>query len=129
MLAQIMNVPQKTVRAKPTDGLGVLDAGKGDEDQFGASYLEMDLMFYALYDAIMDNGSDIDTAYESMKIEDEITQSVFVSLTSRMRSTVFKRNIPHNTPHPIEDRYEMIDTVDKTLAPHLSREVTKKFSP
>jgi NAD+ synthase len=41
-------VPERTWRAKPTDGLGI---GEGDEAQIGASYLEWDLAVLSLMEA------------------------------------------------------------------------------
>lgn len=44
-LARLNGVPESTVQATPTDGLGI-DAG--DEAQLGCSYLEWDLMIFGL---------------------------------------------------------------------------------
>lgn len=95
-LARLNGVPEKTVRANPTDGLGI-DAG--DEAQLGCSYLEWDLMTYALH-----RGDDI--PFE----DDRVLQAVM----KRMRSTWFKRRNPLRVAHPAFDRYELLDAIDRT---------------
>jgi nicotinamide-nucleotide amidase len=94
-LAQLNGVPESTVRATPTDGLGI---AAGDEAQLGCSYLEWDLMVYAL-----GNGLDIPAG------EDRVRSAVM----SRMQATWFKRRNPLRVPHPLEDRYAMIDEIDR----------------
>ena len=94
-LARLNAVPEATVRAKPTDGLGI-DAG--DEAQLGCSYLEWDLMTYALH-------KDLEVPSE----DDRVLQSVL----NRMGATWFKRRNPLRLNHPAMDRYEFLDAIDR----------------
>ena len=45
MLAKMLDVPQATVEAVPTDGLGISNS---DADQLGMSYLEFDIALFEL---------------------------------------------------------------------------------
>ena len=110
MLAKMVGVPEKTYRAIPTDGLGI---SAGDEAQLGATYLELDLMFFAMSDAISVVGNDLDQVKDYLKIDPD-TEFVFDALKSRMKSTIFKRNAPYKMDHALEDRYGLIDAADKT---------------
>jgi nicotinamide-nucleotide amidase len=94
-LARLNDVPESTVRAKPTDGLGI-DAG--DEAQLGCSYLEWDLMVFALQ-----AGTDIP----------EEDARVRHAVMSRMGATWYKRRNPIKVPHPLADRYGMVDAIDR----------------
>ena len=94
-LAQLNGVPDSTVRAFPTDGLGI-DAG--DEAQLGCSYLEWDLMVYALA-----NGLDIPSSEERVQS----------AVMRRMQATWFKRRNPILVPHPLGTRFAMIDAIDR----------------
>lgn len=94
-LARLNGVPERTVRAKPTDGLGI-DAG--DEAQLGCSYLEWDLMVFALSRGI------------AIPWEDE---RVGNAVMSRMGSTWYKRRNPIRVAHPLEDRYGMLEAIDR----------------
>jgi nicotinamide-nucleotide amidase len=94
-LARLNGVPESTVRAKPTDGLGI-DAG--DEAQLGCSYLEWDLMVFALHRAV------------TVPADDErVRRAVMV----RMGATWYKRRNPIRVAHPLMDRYEMLDEIDR----------------
>jgi NAD+ synthetase len=94
-LARLNGVPENTVRATPTDGLGI---AAGDEAQLGCSYLEWDLMVYALA-----NGHDIPAAEERVRS----------AVITRMQATWFKRRNPLKVNHPLEDRYAMVDAIDR----------------
>jgi NAD+ synthetase len=94
-LAQLNGVPEGTVRATPTDGLGI---AAGDEAQLGCSYLEWDLMVYALAIGLEAPAED---------------QRVRSAVMSRMNATWFKRRNPLKVPHLHEDRYAMIDGIDR----------------
>ena len=95
-LARLNGVPESTVRATPTDGLGI-DAG--DEAQLGCSYLEWDLAVLAL-------AYEVDIPDEDRRIRDAVI--------NRMRATWFKRRNPIKLPHPLQDRYAMVDKIDTT---------------
>ena len=96
-LARLNSVPESTVRATPTDGLGI---AAGDEAQLGCSYLEWDLMVFAM-------------ANELEIPADE--QRVRSAVMSRMQATWFKRRNPLKVPHPHQDRYAMLDKIDRRL--------------
>lgn len=115
MLAKILGVPEKTVRATPTDGLGI---AAGDEAQFGYSYLESDLLMFALMDTISEVGYDIDEVVACLNFDDE-TSIVFDKVYTRMKTGAFKRHWPAMIEHPLEDRYGMLDEMDKCIAPHV----------
>jgi NAD+ synthetase len=93
-LAQLNGVPESTVRATPTDGLGI-DAG--DEAQLGCSYLEWDLMVFALHRKF------------DIPAEDERVRS---AVLGRMGATWYKRRNPIRVSHPLEERYEILDAID-----------------
>jgi NAD+ synthetase len=94
-LARLYGVPESTVRANPTDGLGI-DAG--DEAQLGCTYLEWDLIIFAL-DRDIPIPSEADSAWRAV--------------ITRMGATWFKRRNPIRLPHPLVDRYEMINAIDR----------------
>lgn len=94
-LARLNGVPESTVTATPTDGLGI---AAGDEAQLGCSYLEWDLMVYALA-----TGTQIPDTEERVR----------TAVMNRMNSTWFKRRNPLRVPHPFEDRYALIDAIDR----------------
>ena len=103
MLAEHMGVPQSIVKATPTDGLGV-DAG--DEAQFGFSYLEFDIVLYALLNNIF--------AEEGSDNEDTIK---FNAIKDKVRQTVYKRINPVNLDHPIKGSalYDALQNLDDNL--------------
>lgn len=123
-LARLNGVPESTVRAKPTDGLGISD---GDEAQLGCSYLEWDIMFLEIQAAIADAMRfDVDTgvargidlhriAGELGLLRDSREEQVFRAVTRRMGATWFKRRNPLNVAHPLHNRYEMMGLIDESL--------------
>ncbi|MES2492467.1 MAG: NAD(+) synthase [Pseudomonadota bacterium] len=94
-LARRNGVPESIVAATPTDGLGI---AAGDEAQLGCSYLEWDLMVYAL-------ASGLDVPDSERRVRSAVT--------ARMSATWYKRRNPVMVPHPLEDRYAMIDSIDR----------------
>lgn len=119
-MARLYGVPEETVRAVPTDGLGI---SNGDEDQLGCSYLEWDIMVFAIMNAISDtNYADVSlpTVRDRLGISGGIgSQSregeVFDAVTRRMGSTWFKRNGTVKINHPFRDRYADIAQMDGRL--------------
>ena len=93
-LARLNGVPEQIVEAVPTDGLGI-DAG--DEAQLGCSYLEWDLMVFALI--------------HRLPVPEEEPR-VPLAVTQRMAATWHKRRNPIRVPHPLEDRYQMLGDID-----------------
>lgn len=123
-LARQRGVPERIWRATPTDGLGV-DAG--DEAQFGFTYLELDIMLFALTKTNI-NGMTMDLAPEGAEIEhlrnelgvkdDPKANQVFDAVIGRMKSTWFKRTNPVNLNHPLDDRrYSELDSMDRNYIP------------
>lgn len=123
MLAKIFGVPEETWRAKPTDGLGVAN---GDEDQFGFTYLELDLMLLAIgyisNDGLKDDdmvnlgGVNRENLFKVMSGLDcdPHAKEVFDGLLDRMGSTWFKRINPVNIKHPFDDhRYRRLTNIDR----------------
>ena len=100
-LAELLEVPDSIVSAKPTDGLGVAN---GDEDQFGFSYLEFDIAMFSLF---RDN---------ELEPENEKDKAIVESVKQRLTSTIYKRFNPLNLPHPLdEDRYSHLEKLDNYL--------------
>jgi nicotinamide-nucleotide amidase len=110
-LAEIYQVPQSTVFATPTDGLGI---SNGDEDQFGFSYLEFDIVLMKLC-----------LAYRAFTNRQEILNYLQVpnselfrvnKILDRIRMSSFKRSNPYNLPHPSQpNRYPGLTSIDSAL--------------
>lgn len=109
-LARLCGVPESTVTAVPTDGLGI-DAG--DEAQLGCSYLEWDLLAAAIGSAAQ-AGMTQDALAAAIGIETG-DRAKFNAVVGRMKATWFKRMDPVNIPHPFEDRYGVIEQTDHRL--------------
>lgn len=102
MMARMMGVPENVVTAKPTDGLGI--SGGGDEEQFGCSYLEWDIMLKTLLQV-----STIDT-------DDVRANEVMEIVKKRIGSTAFKRNNPYFITIPQAPfRFDNLAKVEKTV--------------
>jgi nicotinamide-nucleotide amidase len=102
-LADMMGVPQETVYATPTDGLGV-DAG--DEAQFGFTYLHFDIVLLGLLNKIFNTeGAD----------EDDV--AIIESVKSKIKATGYKRINPVNLRHPLRgnDLYDALQKLDDNL--------------
>ncbi|WP_029008680.1 NAD(+) synthase [Azospirillum halopraeferens] len=110
-MARAYGVPERTWRATPTDGLGI-DAG--DEAQLGASYLEWDVMVFAIMDAAFrDPDLTADALPERLGLlGDERAALVHRNVMTRLGRTWFKRVNPIRLEHPIDDRFTAIDTLD-----------------
>ena len=102
-LADMMGVPQETVYATPTDGLGV-DAG--DEAQFGFSYLHFDIVLLGLLNNIF-----------SLEGADENDVAIIESVKSKIKSTGYKRINPVNLRHPLRGNalYDALQMLDDNL--------------
>jgi nicotinamide-nucleotide amidase len=110
-LAEIYQVPQSTVFATPTDGLGI---SNGDEDQFGFSYLEFDIVLMKLC-----------LAYRAFTNRQEVLNYLQVpnselatvnKILDRIRMSSFKRSNPYNLPHPSQpNRYPGLTSIDAAL--------------
>lgn len=110
-LAEIYGVPADTVFATPTDGLGI---SNGDEDQFGFSYLEFDIVLMRLCQSmnILHNRQQIQ---EYLQVPTTDLDSVN-KILDRIRMSGFKRQNPFNLPHPLQDnRYIGLTNIDRSL--------------
>lgn len=125
-LARDVGVPEKTWRAKPTDGLGI---GGGDEAQIGATYLEWDIAVFAIAEAL---GRDprlaakavanplaetlAETLAEALDMGgDDHARRILGTVLARLRMTWHKRVNPIRFDHPLADRFALIDRTDEAL--------------
>ena len=113
-MARAYGVPERTWRAKPTDGLGI---GEGDEAQIGATYLEWDIAIFAVMDALRQNPSltadDLPEALEAA--DDPVAVRAVATVLRRLRLTWFKRVNPIVLDHPSADRLAVLDLIDDRL--------------
>lgn len=110
-MALAMGVPENTIHALPTDGLGISNS---DADQLGMNYLEFDILLLDMlnlpemykyhvleYINTIDDGDVKDKAW-----------LVF----NRVKNTAFKRANPFNIVHPVySDRFAKLDKLDRSL--------------
>ena len=113
-MARAYGVSERTWRAKPTDGLGI---GEGDEAQIGATYLEWDIVVFAVIDALRRNP---DLAAEDLPAalgagDDPVAKRAIAAVSERLRRTWFKRVNPLALEHPRADRLGMLDVIDDRL--------------
>jgi NAD+ synthetase len=113
-MARAYGVPERTWRANPTDGLGI---GGGDEAQIGASYLEWDVMVFALLEALARHpGLTAGDLEEVLEIgQDGRAQAALDTVLRRLRGTWHKRVNPIRLDHPAAERYEALDALDARL--------------
>ena len=110
-IAQMLGVPQATVDAVPTDGLGISNS---DSDQLGMSYLEFDIILFELLN-LPNISKDTIQAYINTTSNKEIQDKIGLVL-SRVASTGFKRFNPLNLNHPIfPSRFETLEKLDGSL--------------
>jgi NAD+ synthetase len=113
-MARAYGVPERTWRAKPTDGLGI---GEGDEAQIGATYLEWDIIIFAVIEALRNDpdllAEDLPTALGVG--DDEAALRGVKTVCDRLRRTWFKRVNPVVLQHPRADRLDLLDTIDDRL--------------
>lgn len=109
-LAQIHNIPESTVLATPTDGLGI---SRGDETQFGFSYLELDILLALL--ARREQWTSRDHILSVLLPPDNCIDKVN-RILDRIKNSAFKRKNPYNLGHPDHPgRYLSLAGVDHTL--------------
>jgi nicotinamide-nucleotide amidase len=109
-LAELYKVPASTVLATPTDGLGISNS---DEDQFGFSYLEFDIVLLKL------------CQLEHTVTRNELIQYLEVPPTDidkvnrildRIKMSSFKRRNPYNLEHPLQkNRYPGLNKLDASV--------------
>jgi nicotinamide-nucleotide amidase len=110
-LAELYGVPESTVFATPTDGLGI---SAGDEDQFGFSYLEFDIVLMMLCSCAtkLDNRNLI---IEYLNVPDSELEKVN-RILDRIKGSAFKRQNPYNLDHPHQNfRYSGLKSIDSSL--------------
>lgn len=109
-LAEYYQVPENTVMATPTDGLGI---SAGDEDQFGFSYLELDLILLTLCSGIQPYT--LENIYNTLNVPGHLQLKVNTIL-KRIRNSVYKRNNPCNILHPYQkQRFSGLSNLDRCL--------------
>jgi nicotinamide-nucleotide amidase len=109
-LAEVYGVPASTVFATPTDGLGI---SNGDEDQFGFSYLEFDIILMSICSKM--SFVTTDQLLENLEVPDSESDRVS-KILNRIRMSSFKRRNPFNLTHPLQpERYDGLATTDKAL--------------
>ena len=109
-LAEIYNVPASTVFATPTDGLGI---SKGDEDQFGFSYLEFDIVLMKLCQLTLIKNREELLDYLAPPPSDLEKVN---KILDRIKGSTFKRSNPYNLEHPQQtNRYIGLRAVDNSL--------------
>ncbi len=113
-MARACGVPERTWRAKPTDGLGI---GEGDEAQIGATYLEWDIVVFAVVEALrQDPDLTADDLVAALGAgEDPLAQRAISAVLNRLRKTWFKRVNPIVFGHPLHDRFTLLDEIDDRL--------------
>lgn len=109
-LAEIYGVPESTVFAKPTDGLGISD---GDEAQFGFSYLQFDIVLMMLCNStVYGSREEILEALNVPASDLEVVNKIL----DRIKGSSFKRQNPYNLLHPHQkSRYPGLATADANL--------------
>jgi len=110
-LAELMAVPSETVFAVPTDGLGISNS---DEDQFGFSYLEFDIVLHRIGQTTI-TSSNRQEILESLAVPDTDLEKVN-RILDRIQGSAFKRANPYNLLHPAQPtRFQQLETIDTAL--------------
>lgn len=109
IVAQTLGVPEATVSAIPTDGLGI---SNGDSDQLGMSYLEFDIL---LFDMLSLSKLSKDTCLSYInKIKNTDVQNKARIVLDRLSFTSYKRNNPFNLSHPVfKNRFTTLEKLDR----------------
>lgn len=111
MLAQMLGVPQATVEAVPTDGLGISNS---DADQLGCSYLEFDIALFELLSLPRIDKNTIELYINN--ITDNKAKRIIELVYSRVSNTSYKRANPYNIEHPIyNNRFVHLDMIDRSI--------------
>jgi nicotinamide-nucleotide amidase len=113
-MARAHGVPERTWRANPTDGLGI---GAGDEAQIGATYLQWDILVFAVIAALREEpdlgAEDLPAALGTG--DDPVAAQAVGVVLDRLRRTWFKRVNPIVLEHPRTDRLGAMDAIDDRL--------------
>ena len=109
-VASIIGVPEATICALPTDGLGISNS---DSDQLGMQYLEFDILLFELMSLPEFNDAEVFSYINS--INDTEVQQKAQLVYSRVCNTAYKRNNPYNISHPIyTDRFNTLEKLDRS---------------
>jgi NAD+ synthetase len=113
-MARHLGVPERTWRAKPTDGLGI---GGGDEAQIGATYLEFDILLTAIIEALARQPAlDAADLPEALGVgDDDHAREALAATVRRLRGTWYKRVSPIQLDHPLRERFSALDALDARL--------------
>jgi NAD+ synthetase len=113
-MARHTGVPERTWRAKPTDGLGI---GEGDEAQIGATYLEFDILVTAIIEAMVrEPGIVAGELEEALGIGgDDHARGALQAVLRRLGGTWYKRVSPIQLDHPLVERFSALDALDARL--------------
>ena len=110
-LADMLGVPENTITALPTDGLGISNS---DADQLGMNYLEFDILLFELLSLPEMYEDDLRKYINS--IEDEEIRDKAWLVANRVKGTAYKRANPFNLVHPVfSDRFAILDKLDRSL--------------
>ena len=110
MLAKMLNVPENTVNAVPTDGLGISNS---DADQLGCSYLEFDIILFELLSLPRIDKNTIELYINN--ITDNKAKRIIELVYGRVRNTAYKRANPYNVEHPIySNRFDILNILDRS---------------
>jgi NAD+ synthase len=109
-IAEMIGVPESTVNALPTDGLGISNS---DSDQLGMSYLEFDVLLFNLLSLPIINEDTVFSYINSINNLD--VQSKARLVYGRVCNTAYKRRNPYNLLHPIfNDRFNTLEILDRS---------------
>jgi NAD+ synthase len=110
-IADMLGVPENTITALPTDGLGISNS---DADQLGMNYLEFDILLFDLLNLPELSEDNIKKHINS--IEDEEVSDKAWLVANRVKGTAYKRANPFNLVHPVfSDRFAILDKLDRSL--------------
>jgi len=110
-IADMVGVPEATVNAVPTDGLGISNS---DSDQLGMSYLEFDILLFDMLSLSEINQNSLNTLINN--IDDADVKAKAQEVAKRISATSYKRANPFNLNHPIfNDRFNKLDKLDRSF--------------
>lgn len=110
-IADMLGVPENTITALPTDGLGISNS---DADQLGMNYLEFDILLFDLLNLPELSEDNIKKHINSIE-DDEVRDKAWL-VANRVKGTAFKRANPFNLVHPVfSDRFAILDKLDRSL--------------
>lgn len=110
MIARLLGVPEPTIAALPTDGLGISNS---DADQLGMQYIEFDILLFEFMSLPRLTPKSVESYIN--KIKDVDVKNKAQLAYDRIRNTAYKRNNPLNLSHPVfKDRFEKLEKLDRS---------------